>query len=248
MSEALRLTIGHLFPDLLNLYGDRGNILALKNRLCWRGMEAEVVEVTKDDPVALAKMDIVFLGGGSDREQRLVCGRLREMRQDFRAYVEDGGVLAAVCGGYQLLGNYYRLADETIPGLELLDIYTESGQGRLIGNVVLESAFAGGKATVVGFENHGGRTYTGDYEPFGRVLSGFGNNGNDQKEGVIYKNVLGTYLHGPLLPKNPAVADELLSRALERKYGRKMALEPLDDALELEAHQYIVKRFAGEKI
>ncbi len=244
MSEAICLTIGHLFPDLLNLYGDRGNLLALKNRLIWRGMEAEVVEITKDDPVELAKMDIVFLGGGSDREQRLVCERLRTMRQDFRSYVDEDGVLAAVCGGYQLLGSYYQLGEEKIPGLELLDIYTKTGEGRLIGNVVLESNFTGKKEMVVGFENHGGRTFTGEYEPFGSVICGYGNNAEDHKEGVLYRNVLGTYLHGPLLPKNPTIADELLRRALARKYGRAIALEPLDDTLEQEAHDYAVKRFS----
>ena len=246
MSEKYCLHIGHLFPDLLNLYGDRGNIAALVNRLCRRGMGAEVTEVQKDDKVELAAFDIVFLGGGSDREQLLVCEKLRAMKKEFREYAESDGVLAAVCGGYQLLGNYYKLEQETIRGLEILDIYTETGKGRLIGNVVLESDFAGGTDTVVGFENHGGRTNIGSHKPFGRVLYGNGNRDEDQTEGVVYKNVLGTYLHGPLLPKNPKIADELLRRALKRKYGAEIALAPLDDKLETEAHDYIVSRFLGK--
>ncbi len=246
MSENYSVTIGHLFPDLLNLYGDRGNIAALTCRMRWRGLQAEVVEVQKDDSVDLGKFDIVFLGGGSDREQLLVCEKLRMMKQEFHQYVESDGVLVAVCGGYQLLGNYYKLEEETIRGLEILDIYTETGKGRLIGNVVLESDFTGKEGMVVGFENHGGRTCIGAHKPFGKVLYGYGNNDSDKAEGVVYKNVLGTYLHGPLLPKNPAIADELLRRALKRKYGRDIVLTPLEDVLELEAHDYIVSRFTDK--
>lgn len=243
MSEKHSLTIGHLFPDLLNLYGDRGNIAALVNRMCWRGMQAEVIEVQKDDPIDLEIFDILLLGGGSDREQLLVCEKLRTMKKEFCEYVESDGVLVAVCGGYQLLGNYYKLAQETIRGLELLDIYTEAGESRLIGNVVLKSDFTGESDMVVGFENHGGRTHIGSYTPFGKVLYGLGNNGEDKTEGVIYKNVIGTYLHGPLLPKNPKIADEILYRALKRKYGKEIDLMPLEDSLETQAHDYIVSRF-----
>lgn len=243
MSENISVCIGHLFPDLLNLYGDRGNIAVLSERMRRRGMEAEVVEVQQDDSVDLERFDIVFLGGGSDREQLLVCEKLRSVKNEFRKYVETDGVLAAVCGGYQLLGNYYKLEKETIRGLELLDISTETGKGRLIGNIVLESAFSGEKGTVVGFENHGGRTNIGSHTPFGTVLYGYGNDDSKTAEGVLYKNVLGTYLHGPLLPKNPAIADELLRRALKRKYGHDIALLPLEDSLEQQAHDYIVSRF-----
>ncbi len=237
------LTIGHLFPDLLNLYGDRGNILARANRLKWRGMDVQVVEVEKDDAVSLSQFDIVFLGGGSDREQLLVCEKLRACRQAFVDYVENDGVLVAVCGGYQLLGGYYKLKNETIPGLELLDIYTEAGDTRLIGNVVLETEWTGETVQIAGFENHGGRTHIGSHTPFGRVRYGYGNNGEDGAEGVTYKNLLGTYLHGPLLPKNPKLADELLRRALRRKYGREIPLPELDDTLEQEANSYILRRF-----
>lgn len=241
-----QLTIGHLYPDLLNLYGDRGNIAALTNRLLWRGMDAKVVSFELQDDIDFSKLDIVFLGGGSDREQQLVCNRLLEQKDAFTAYVEDGGVTLAVCGGYQLLGRYYQLKEETIPGLSILDITTEAGEGRLIGNVVLSTSLDGRAFQVAGFENHGGRTHIGDHLPFGKVAAGFGNNGEDGTEGVLYKNTIGTYLHGPLLPKNPEVADFLLSRALERKYGARVVLSLLDDTLELEAKGYIVDRFASK--
>ncbi len=241
--ERKGLTIGHLFPDLLNLYGDRGNILTLQNRLLWRDFEAKVATFEKDDTVCFDGLDIVFLGGGSDREQLLVCEKLRGLRSEISRFVESGGVLMAVCGGYQLLGRYYKLQEETIEGLSLLDIYTETGEGRLIGNVVISSDITGTESLIVGFENHGGRTYIGKHKPFGRVLSGFGNNGTDATCGVLYKNVLGTYLHGPLLPKNPALADHLLRQALLRKYGEIVPLEPLEDQAEQEAHDYAVNRF-----
>lgn len=241
--EPKKLTIGHLFPDLLNLYGDRGNIITLQNRLRWRGWEAEVKTFELEDDIDFSALDIVFLGGGSDREQLLVCERLRELRGDVNAFVESDGVLMAVCGGYQLLGHSYKLKDETIEGLSILDIYTESGEGRLIGNVIIESDITGQTERFVGFENHGGRTYIGTHTPFGRVLYGYGNNGEDATCGVIYKNVLGTYLHGPLLPKNPKLADWLLARALQRKYGEAVSLAPLEDATENAAHDYIVNRF-----
>lgn len=236
----MKLHIGHLYPDLLNLYGDRGNIACLERRLLWRGMEAEVTRYALDDVIDFSKLDIVLLGGGSDREQMLVCEKLREKRADMKAFTDDGGTVIAVCGGYQLLGQYYDTDGGRIKGLELLDLYTVQGSPRLISNVVLESDRYEMKVT--GFENHGGRTKIGDLTPFGKVLFGFGNNGEDGFEGVVYKNVIGTYLHGPLLPKNPMVADDLLSRALERKYG-KGELAPLDDSWEREANEYIVKRF-----
>ncbi len=241
--EPKKLTIGHLFPDLLNLYGDRGNMITLQNRLRWRGLEAEVKTFEKDDAIDFSELDIVFLGGGSDREQLLVCERLKALRSEVAAFVESNGVLMAVCGGYQLLGHYYKLKNETIEGLSILDIYTESGEGRLIGNVVIESDMTGEKELFVGFENHGGRTHIGSHTPFGKVLYGHGNNGEDTTCGVVYKNVLGTYLHGPLLPKNPKLADYLLACALRRKYGEPIELPPLDDTAEQAAHDYIVKRF-----
>lgn len=237
-----KIKIMHLYPDLLNLYGDRGNIECLRRRLQWRGIEAETVSYTCDDTgFDLSDVDILFLGGGSDREQKIVCSRLLEHKEIIKDYAEDGGTIVAVCGGYQLLGKYYKLEDETIEGLEVLDIYTEQGDGRLIGNIVLEPDFIGSK--IVGFENHGGRTYIGSHKPLGKVLYGSGNDEGSGAEGVVYKNVVATYLHGPLLPKNPELCDYILTNALKHKYPDFGELEPLDDSLENTANEYIVNRF-----
>lgn len=236
----MKLTIGHLYPELLNLYGDRGNIQCMMKRSLWRGIEAETIAFGLEDSIDFSKLDIVLLGGGSDREQRIVCSRLRDIRENFHHYVEDGGSVLAVCGGYQLLGHYYKTEEDTLEGLSLVDLYTEQGSPRLIDNIVLENPDF--TLPIVGFENHGGRTHIGDNKPFGKVVYGHGNNGEDGQEGVLYKNVVGTYLHGPLLPKNPHICDYLLSNALERKYGNG-ALEPLDDTQEIQANQELYKRF-----
>lgn len=237
----MKITIGHLYPDLLNLYGDRGNIQCMMKRCEWRGIGAETLEFKLEDEIDFSKLDIVLLGGGSDREQMLVCKRLRKIRQDFKEYVEDDGVVLAVCGGYQLLGNYYQTDEGRMEGLHLADLYTEQKPGRLIDNIVLKSDLF--ETPVVGFENHGGRTKIGKNQPFGKVLYGSGNDGESGYEGIVYKNVIGTYLHGPLLPKNPQVCDWLIQKALERKYKEQITLTPLDDKQELEANQYIVDRF-----
>lgn len=236
----MKITIGHLYPDLLNLYGDRGNIQCMKKRCEWRGIGAEVREFRITDQVDFSALDLVLLGGGSDREQMLVCEKLQTIRDSFHAYVEDGGSVLAVCGGYQLLGHYYDTSDGRIEGLSLVDLYTEQSSPRLISNIVIQNDRF--PYPIVGFENHGGRTYIGNNQPLGRVLFGHGNNEKDGAEGVLYKNVAGTYLHGPLLPKNPHICDYLIGNALERKYGRK-ELEPLDDTQEREANRYIVERF-----
>ena len=237
----MKITIGHLYPDLLNLYGDRGNIQCLMKRCQWRGIEAETIPFELEDEIDFSKLDIVLLGGGSDREQMLVCEKLKEIQKDFKAYVENYGVVIAICGGYQLLGNYYKTEQGTMKGLELVDLYTEQGEGRLIDNIVLQSDLL--DMPIVGFENHGGRTYIKDNKPLGKVLYGAGNDGKSGYEGVVYKNVIGTYLHGPLLPKNPQLADWLISHALEQKYGKKIELAPLDDSPEKEANEYVYHRF-----
>ena len=237
----MKIKIAHLYPELLNLYGDRGNIISMKNRLLWRGIDAEVCEYKLSDDVDFSDIDIVFIGGGSDREQQLVCRRLHEIKDRISEYVNDNGVVVTICGGYQLLGKYYKIKDEKVEGLDILDIYTETGEGRLIGNVVIKTDLF--ERPIVGFENHGGRTFINNHKPFGKVLFGNGNNGNDGGEGVIYKNVIGTYLHGPLLPKNPHLCDYILQKAIERKY-ENITLKPLDDKIEFEANDYIVRRFA----
>lgn len=236
----MKIKIGHLYPDLLNLYGDRGNIQCMKKRCEWRGIEAEVQAFHIADEIDFSDLDIVLLGGGSDREQMLVCEKLKTIQANMKAYVEDGGSVLAVCGGYQLLGHYYDTEEGRIEGLSLVDLYTEHGDPRLISNIVLENEMF--SHPIVGFENHGGRTYIGDNKPFGKVLFGYGNNDRDGAEGVLYKNVVGTYLHGPLLPKNPHVCDYLIGNAMERRYGVK-ELAVLDDSQELEANKYIVERF-----
>ena len=241
----MKLTIGHLYPDLLNLYGDRGNIQCFRKRLEWRGIEAEVIPFLSGDKIDFSCLDIVLLGGGSDREQELVCGYLKDIRDDFKQYVEKGGVVLAVGGGYQLLGKYYKTQTKTIEGLAILDITTEWEPERLVKNIILDSPLF--DMPVVGFENHGGRTYIGKHTPLGKVFFGYGNTGKSGYEGVVYKNVIATYLHGPLLPKNPQVCDYLLERALKRKYGGDVELAPLADELERSANSYIAERYSDKK-
>lgn len=235
-----RLRVMHLYPELLNLYGDSGNILVLRKRMEWRHIACDVDEVHVGELPSLAGADLVFIGGGSDREQTIVCQSLQAARDELVSYVQDGGVLLAVCGGYQLLGHSYTMGEQEVPGLSLVDLYTDRGSPRLIGNVCVRSRIC--EQPIVGYENHGGRTHLGaGVEPLGTVVYGYGNDGASGEEGCLYKNVVGTYVHGPLLPKNPGVADWLLTRALERRYGQ-CDLEPLDDAEELEANRVMYER------
>ena len=246
MANNQELNIIHLYPDLLNLYGDRGNIACMQKRLEWRGIDAKVSTCTNSDhSINLENADIIFVGGGSDREQEIVCSLLLKKKDEITNYVENGGVLVAVCGGYQLLGKYYQTANSKIEGLGILDIYTDAGDTRLIGNVVLESELFSQKIT--GFENHAGRTFIGNHTPLGKVLYGHGNTGDSGYEGVVYKNVIATYLHGPLLPINPMLCDYILSCAMKRKYSDFSGFEPLNDELENMANKYIEERFVKEK-
>lgn len=241
----MKITIGHLYPDLLNLYGDRGNIQCMIKRCQWRGIEAEVIPFESDDEIDFSKLDIVLLGGGSDREQMLVCDKLKLIKEEFKKYVEEDGVVIAICGGYQLLGNFYDTEHGRIEGLGIIDLETtNSKEYRLIDNIVLESELF--SMPVVGFENHAGRTNIKNNKPFGKVIYGSGNDGKSGYEGVIYKNVIGTYLHGPLLPKNPQVCDYMIQKALEKKYQKKITLKELDDQEEKEANAYIYNRFKGK--
>ncbi len=233
------ITILHLYPELLNLYGDKGNISALTQRLLWRNIDAKVIECKSGDKIDFSKADIVFLGGGSDREQEIVCGLLKPYKEEFKKYIEEDGTLLATCGGFEMLGEYYQNAGEIADGIGVLDIRTEAGD-RLIGNVVVESDLFSQK--IIGFENHSGRVDIGGYTPLGKVVYGKGNM-DGGFEGMIYKNVVATNLHGPLLPKNPMLCDYILAKALRKKYPDFDKLEMLDDELENLANEYIEKRY-----
>ena len=238
----MRLRLAHLYPRLMNIYGDRGNIICLRKRCEARGIEFSVTELEPGDMFDPDAHDLVFIGGAQDREQQVVATDLLEVKgQAVRQAVEGGIVFLAVCGGYQLMGHYYRESSgRELPGLGILDIWTAHPgpeARRFIGNVVIE--WNGG--TLVGFENHGGRTYVGKgATPLGTIVKGFGNNGKDGSEGAVYGNVFGTYLHGSLLPKNPAFADHLIGLALAR-HSPGVQLEPLDDMVETMAHQEAVR-------
>jgi len=241
----LRLTLVHLYPELMNVYGDRGNIIALSRRCAWRGIELDVQPVSLDDRLNGKASDLIFFGGGQDREQAVVSPDFVERKGDqIREAVEDGAVLLSVCGGYQLLGHTYTTFDgRELAGVGVFDVRSVPGDRRAIGNVVIETDLDGTRRTLVGFENHSGRTYLGPgCRPLGLVLSGGGNNGEDGTEGAVYRNAFGSYLHGSLLPKNPWFADLLIERALRRRYGPDATLAPLDDGLELQAHDGVVRR------
>jgi CobQ-like glutamine amidotransferase family enzyme len=237
-------TVGWLYPDLMNIYGDRGNILTLLKRAEWRDYDARLVELGRGSTKHMEDVDIFFFGGGQDREQALVYEDLLEHKQPpLERAVGAGAAVLAVCGGYQLLGHYYQTAEgERFPGIGLIDVRTEAGTRRFIGDVVVETQIEGLRpSTLVGFENHSGRTFLGPKAaPLGRVRLGFGNNGSDGTEGYLLGGVLGTYLHGSLLPKNPHIADHLIKCALMRRGVAD--LSPLDDSVEMAAHERILER------
>ena len=258
---ASRLTLGHLYPDQLNLYGDRGNILTLRQRCLRRGIDLHVVGLGIGDALAPDEYDMLFIGGGQDKEQAPVAQDLHDTKGiGLWAAIEDDMPVLAVCGGYQLLAHYYRPAKgPDMRGLGVFDAWTihkGSQAPRCVGDV----AISWNGSTLVGFENHGGRTYLGTAKPLGKVLKGHGNNSEDQTEGAIYRNAFGTYLHGSLLPKNPHFADFLITLALKRTYGLIglpgetsdrseptsepdiTMLKPLDDILEWEAHASLLER------
>ena len=240
----MELKICHMYPDVLNLYGDRGDIICPSRRLQWRGIGVQVTRLPIGRQAALSGFDLVFIGGGQDFEQQVLLEDLhRGKDREIRAAVEDGLPFLAICGGYQMLGSYYETFDgQRCDFIGALDLYTVGSKKRMIGNYKFQCEPEAGGSLVVGFENHSGKTRLGgSVRPLGKVLSGYGNNGEDGTEGAHYKNVFGTYSHGPLLPKNPAFCDHLLQTALERKYGRA-ELEPLDDAAELFAHDEMAKR------
>jgi lipid II isoglutaminyl synthase (glutamine-hydrolysing) len=228
-----------LYPEQMNIYADRGNILFLQRRCEWRGIPFEYAAAGPHEGFDPAEHDLIYIGGGQDRDQVLVAEDMLETKRDsIAAAVEDGAALLAVCGGYQLLGHRYQLGDQSIAGLGVADLETVREPGpRLIGNVSIEVDLGEGRRVLAGFENHGGRTHLGpDAEPLGRVLHGHGNNGRDGYEGVKRRNLIGTYLHGPLLPKNAWLADRLIALAIGRRTGTEPELEPLGDELEAATH------------
>jgi lipid II isoglutaminyl synthase (glutamine-hydrolysing) len=236
----MKLRFLALYPDQMNIYADRGNILFLRRRCEWRGLAFSYAAAGPGDRIDPADHDLIYIGGGQDRDQRAVATDMVETKGEaLRAAVDDGATLLAVCGGYQLLGHSYQLGEERIPGLGLAELETVREPGeRLIGNVAIEADLGAGPKLIAGFENHGGRTYLGPgAAPLGRVVKGFGNNGRDGFEGVRDRNMFGTYLHGPLLPKNAWLADRLIQLALARREGSEPELEPLDDSFEDAAHE-----------
>ncbi|MDP1722914.1 MAG: cobalamin biosynthesis protein CobQ [Candidatus Gottesmanbacteria bacterium] len=253
------ISIAWLYPDLMSTYGDRGNIICLEKRCEWRGIEARVTQVTLETPVReLKSCDLIFMGGAQDRQQKLAGDDfLHHKGPVVKAMVEQGVPALFVCAAYQFVGHYYQpYQGDKIPGAGIFDLYTVhpgDQKKRLIGNVVAElscqlSAVSCQLKTIVGFENHGGKTYLNENpksqipmtKPLAKVIKGFGNNGEDGYEGAVYKNSIGSYFHGPLLPKNPHIADWLIAKALEMKYGKIIPLENLDDSLEWQAHSQML--------
>ena len=242
-----KLKICHLYPDILNLYGDRGNIICMSKRMEWRGIEAEVTGISVGDPLNYEDYDIFFIGGGQDFEQGVLLADLAAGKaSEITRAVEDEKVFLAICGGYQMLGQYYKTWNgQQCDFIGALDLYTVGEKERMIGNYMYQCDASDQELVVVGFENHSGKTYLGsNVRPMGKILSGYGNNGKDKTEGARYKNVFATYSHGPLLPKNPKLADLILKTALVRKYPN-IDLEELDDTFENNAPDYMQHRLHG---
>jgi lipid II isoglutaminyl synthase (glutamine-hydrolysing) len=241
----VKLVVGHLYPDYLNIYADRGNIAVLEQRAVRRSIGLEYQTIGLGDAVRPREHDLYYVGGGQDREQALIAPDLVAKGEALREAVAAGAAFLAVCGGYQLLGRFYRdRSGAELQGIGLLPHYTVAGERRMIGDVLLESELEPGEPrTLAGFENHAGRTYLDEgAQPLGRVLAGFGNNGEDGHEGARVGNAVGTYLHGPLLPRNPWLADWLIAQALARRLGEPPPLETLPDVFEEKAHRVSAER------
>ena len=239
------IRVGHLYPEYLNIYADRGNIAVFQRRVAARGLELAVEPVSVGDELRAGEHDLLYIGGGQDREQALIAPDLAARGEALRQAVAGGAALLAVCGGYQLLGRFYRgRSGVELPGAGLFPLHTAAGERRMIGDCLLECELDPGvRRTLAGFENHAGITRLDeDAEPLGRVVAGFGNDGQSGYEGVRVGTAVGTYLHGPLLPRNPWLADWLLARALEHRLGRPAELEPLEDDLEEQAHAVAAER------
>ena len=256
MTNKYTLTVGWLYPELMSTYGDRGNILVLQQRCTWRGIQCNILPIQQSTEIKeLAAIDLIFGGGAQDRAQEIVMKDLKGKKGDLLTKkIEENTPALFVCGAPQLMGNYYEPGEgQRIEGLGIFDmtsVHPGPDQPRLIGNIVgeiawnnLTTASTSRNKLVVGFENHGGRTYLGkNAKPFATVLKGHGNNGVDKTEGAVYKNAIGCYFHGPLLPKNPHVADHLITTALEKKYEERIELQELDDTLEYQAQKAIAEK------
>lgn len=244
----MEISICHLYPDVLNLYGDRGNIICMEKRAAWRGIGVTVTGLSVGENTDFSQFDIFFMGGGQDFEQEVLLNDLTSGKAgEIKAAAEDEKVFLAVCGGYQIMGSHYKTHEgRQYDFIGALDCYTVGHKERMIGDCMFECNAESGGSTVVGFENHSGKTYLGEgVSPLGKILVGHGNNGEDKTEGARYKNVFATYSHGPILPKNPILADYILETALARKYPEFMGMEPLDDILEIGANTYMRKRLGG---
>lgn len=245
------LNICHLYPDLLNLYGDRGNVIALSRRSQWRGINVTISDISMGDEFNAENYDIIFLGGGQDYEQEIIQDDvLNQKGNEIKNAIQNDKIFLAICGGYQLLGNYYKTWDgKEIEFLKALDLWTIGGKERMIGNFCFDCEFLKSESCdgiIVGFENHSGRTYLGPLvKPLGKIIKGYGNNGEDGFEGATYKNVFCSYSHGSLLPKNPALADHLISLALKQKYKDFVSLQKLNDEFEDLAHNTMIQRIVG---
>lgn len=243
----MELNICHLYPDILNLYGDRGNIITMKRRLEGRGIKVNIDECSIGQQLNADKYDIFFIGGGQDFEQEVLLRDLSSGKaQDIRTAVEEEKTFLAICGGYQMLGEYYKTWDGVqLDFIGAIGVHTIGAKERMIGNYMFRTTPESGDTVVVGFENHSGKTYLSEQvAPLGMMLSGNGNNGEDKTEGARYKNVFGTYSHGSLLPKNPVLCDFILQTALNHRYDGAEPLTPLDDTLELNAHRYMQERLS----
>ena len=248
MSEAVKdtgmvLKIGHLYPTLMSVAADRGNLYSIEKRCKWRGISTEVEQIFVRQTPDFTQYDLILLHGAADREMEIASQDIQGKAPSLRDAAEANVVFLSVCAGYQLLGHYYKpFKGPELKGVGLLDLYTDGGGTRFMTHMALECQFEEtGTKVLVGYENHSGRTYLGSKaQPLGKVLAGWGNNGKDGVEGAVYKNVFGTYLHGPVLPKNPWLTDLLIQRALERRYG-KVELAPLDDSTEDAAHDAALK-------
>lgn len=243
----MELRIAYLYPEIMNIYGDRGNIITLTQRCHWRGIKTSIDKISLNHDFDWEKYDLFFGGGGQDRQQSLVAKDLQKEKPALSQAARAGKVFLLICGTYQLFGHYFQThTGERIPGIGILDLVTIASHERKIGNVLFKLPATGYQLpvdTLVGFENHSGNTFinqSGQTRPLGTVVKGFGNNGEDKTEGAVYNNVFGTYLHGSLLPKNPHFADFLIRQALENRYRKEIRLQPLDDTLEWQAHKHMV--------